>query len=165
MVVLKSCVLRDQSSRGGGGGWAGFTGNYAARGEVCLLWGFSRYEWSELHFFIAIGLMVILAFYLCLHSSWLGGPLKRAQTGASGFRFALGIIGLCALIVTASSPLWTQAAEKMPGLQQTKAVAASSLEVRDLKVMSFNQIRAEKKCILIMFNCVGYIPLNAVNQP
>jgi hypothetical protein len=42
----------------------------ARRGAGITLWGWTRHQWGEVHFWIAVGLMLVLAIHLILHWRW-----------------------------------------------------------------------------------------------
>jgi hypothetical protein len=61
----------------GSGGREGFGGG---RGEsqrsIDLLWGYTRHEWGDVHYWMAIVLMAVLALHLVLHWNWIVGIVR-----------------------------------------------------------------------------------------
>jgi len=71
---------------------------------ILLLWGWSRHEWGNLHYWIAVSLMAVLSFHLVLHWRWIVAMVKGKPTPGSGIRLALGILGLASLLALALAP-------------------------------------------------------------
>jgi hypothetical protein len=90
----------------GSGGRQGFgTGLGAAERPVQLLWGLTRHEWGDIHYWTAIVLMSVLALHLLLHWKWIVGVIRGKPTTASPYRLALGAVGLVSAVVLAAIPL------------------------------------------------------------
>lgn len=77
------------------------------RGAVDVLWGFDRHEWGEIHFWIALALLGILAVHLVLHWRWVVSVV-RGKTGGSGLRVGLAVVALVLLLALALSPLFSE---------------------------------------------------------
>ncbi len=89
----------------GSGGLHGVgTGFGAGERPVTILWGLTRHQWGEIHFWIAIGLMGVLAVHLFVHWRWIVCVVRGRPREGSGLRVALGIVGLFALLTVAASP-------------------------------------------------------------
>jgi len=73
-------------------------------GRFVSVWGLDRHAWGTVHFWIAVGFLAVLAFHLILHWRWILGALRGRARGASGARFALGVVGLCAVLALAAAP-------------------------------------------------------------
>lgn len=52
--------------------------------RVLTLWGFSRHQWGSVHFWISLGLLVVIAIHLVLHWKWVvtvvGKRLRLVKT-------------------------------------------------------------------------------------
>jgi hypothetical protein len=81
------------------------TGAGAAQKPVTLLWGLTRHEWGDIHFWIAVGLMAALAVHLIRHWRWIVCVLQGRPREGSGARAAFGVVGLVGLIAVAIAPL------------------------------------------------------------
>jgi Domain of unknown function (DUF4405) len=79
------------------------TGRGSMDRSIELLWGFTRHQWGAVHYWIALGLCALLSVHLLLHRKWIVGVMRGKSTGASGWRFALGLLALG--IVTAATAL------------------------------------------------------------
>ena len=73
-----------------GHGW----GRGASQRTISLVWGLTRHEWGEFHYWIAVAMLAILAAHIVLHWKWIVCTLRGTHTDASGYRLALGVAGL-----------------------------------------------------------------------
>jgi hypothetical protein len=71
---------------------------------ILLLWGLTRHEWGNIHFYVAIGLMSALSLHLILHWQWIACMIKGKPREGSGIRAAIGILGLLSLLALAVAP-------------------------------------------------------------
>lgn len=74
-------------------------------GRYATLWGLNRHGWGDLHFWVAVALLGVLALHLTLHWRWVLCILKGQRAEASGYRVALGAVGLAGLLGLAALPL------------------------------------------------------------
>ncbi|MGE0487609.1 MAG: DUF4405 domain-containing protein [Vulcanimicrobiota bacterium] len=89
--------------------------------SIWLLWGLDRHQWGNLHYWVAIGLAVVLVVHLVLHRKWIVAVVRGRRRESDGLRPLLGVVGLLVLMVMALAPLvWpTQAVQRsgqQPGL-------------------------------------------------
>lgn len=68
------------------------------------LWGWTRHQWGEVHFWIAMALMVILAIHLILHWRWLATMIRGKAKESAGLRFGLIILAIFLMLALAVSP-------------------------------------------------------------
>jgi len=80
-------------------------------GHFSSLWGMDRHEWGQIHFWVAIALMVALAFHLFLHWRWVVCVIKGRPSEASGSRLALAIVAVIALVGLSIAPFFAQIEE------------------------------------------------------
>lgn len=76
-------------------------------GRRAAIWGMDRHGWGDLHFWIAVGFLLILAFHLVLHWRWIVSVLRGRPREGSGLRVGLGLTGLAAVVALALAPLLT----------------------------------------------------------
>jgi hypothetical protein len=84
--------------------WGG--GRHAAAREVLTVWGWSRHEWGEIHFWIACAFLALMAAHVLLHWKWIvctvsGNKVDRRRRR---LRLALGLLALAGTIAAASAP-------------------------------------------------------------
>ncbi|MBL9162324.1 MAG: DUF4405 domain-containing protein [Planctomycetaceae bacterium] len=112
LVVLAATglMLRWQMPPGSGGLHGIGSGAGAGSRPVTVVWGLSRHEWGSIHYWIALGLMAVLAVHLLLHWKWIVCVLRgKPHSDVSGGRFALGVAGLALVTLLAAAPLITPA--------------------------------------------------------
>lgn len=69
------------------------------------IWGMDRHDWGNIHFWISVCFLCVLAVHLILHWRWLVNILTGRKREGSRYRFGLGIIGLLGIVAFAVSPL------------------------------------------------------------
>ena len=105
LLVATGFLMRYALPAGSGGLHGLGTGPRAAARPIALILGLTRHEWGEVHFWIAVGVMGILALHLLMHWRWIVYVLRGEPTNAAGWRIALGIIGLLGLLAIVVVPL------------------------------------------------------------
>jgi hypothetical protein len=71
---------------------------------ILLLWGLTRHEWGNIHYWTAIALMSALSLHLLLHMQWIACMVRGKPREGSGIRLALGMLGLASLLALALAP-------------------------------------------------------------
>jgi hypothetical protein len=104
-LLSTGLLLRYHLPPGGGRLDAVGTGQGAAERPVTILWGWTRHEWGQIHYWIAGLLITVLAVHLALHWKWIVCVVGGARSDASGLRFGLGLASLAALVLVAAAPL------------------------------------------------------------
>ncbi len=74
-------------------------------GRRAVLWGMNRHEWGDLHFWIAIAFFCVLGLHLFLHWRWIVHMVRGKPQEGSGLRFALGLVGILAVLAIAITPV------------------------------------------------------------
>ncbi len=69
------------------------------------IWGLDRHEWGDIHFWISIVFLGLLAMHLVLHWRWIINIITGRPREGSGLRVGLGIVGLVGLLALATAPL------------------------------------------------------------
>ena len=90
---------------------------------VDVLWGLTRHEWADLHFWISLTFMAVLASHLLLHWRWIVSALRGRRGEGSGWRVALGLVGLLALLTAAAAPFLTPT-DSVPRAEVSEGVGA-----------------------------------------
>jgi len=83
------------------------------------LWGMSRHEWGDGHFYLAMALMAVLAFHLVLHWRWV--VAVGAGEGRQAPRLWLGALAMITLFAVALSPFFGSVEKKPPAHRQGRA--------------------------------------------
>jgi hypothetical protein len=69
------------------------------------VWGLTRHEWGDYHFYIAIALFATLALHIVLHWNWIVNLTRGHAKASSGWRLLLGVLALIVVILMASAPV------------------------------------------------------------
>ena len=69
------------------------------------IWGLDRHEWGDIHFWISIVFLGLLAMHLVLHWRWIINIITGRPREGSGLRAGLGIVGIAGLLALATAPL------------------------------------------------------------
>jgi len=76
--------------------------------SIDLLWGFSRHEWGDIHFWISVIFLAVLAFHLILHWGWIVCMIRKQKNEYSCARFMLGVVGLITIVMIAVVPFLSE---------------------------------------------------------
>lgn len=95
--------------------------------SILLLWGLTRHEWGNIHFYLAIALMGTLSLHLVLHWQWIVCMVQGRPKEGSGIRALLGILGLASVLVLAAAPFLSSPEQMSRGqlLEERQHDAAS----------------------------------------
>jgi hypothetical protein len=107
LLVSTGIILEYQLPPGSGGLEGHGAGRGAAHRTVLLLWGWTRHDWGQAHYWIAVATLSILAGHIILHWKWITCTLRGTKGNASGYRLALGITGLIFVTLLSLAPIFT----------------------------------------------------------
>jgi len=106
LLLLSTGLLLAHQLPPGSGGREGFgTGHGASERTIQLLWGWTRHEWGQIHYWIAYAMMAVLALHLVLHWKWIVSVVRGKPSTASGYRLGLGCVGLVFTLLLTAAPL------------------------------------------------------------
>lgn len=76
-------------------------------GQWRSVWGLSRHEWGDVHFWMAVGLGAVILVHVALHWSWVCGVVRRRIPGlpssaATPSRLRRNAVGVGILALTAA---------------------------------------------------------------
>ncbi len=74
-------------------------------GHASTILGLDRHEWGDLHFWVSVVFLSVLALHLILHWRWILNAVTGRSHEKLGFRAGLGIVGLLAVVALAISLL------------------------------------------------------------
>lgn len=76
-------------------------------GRISTIWGWNRHDWGDIHFWIAVIFLSILALHLILHWDWVICRIRgrKCEDSQARFRVLLAVIAIIALLALALSPL------------------------------------------------------------
>ncbi len=73
-------------------------------GKNLSVWGITRHEWGDVHFYIAVFIVAILSIHLALHWRWVICAIQNKPREGSGVRVAWGVAGLFVLLLISAAP-------------------------------------------------------------
>jgi hypothetical protein len=70
------------------------------------VWGMNRHEWRDIHFWIAMAFITLIAIHFILHWDWIKNIVrgKAKDKTISGFRISAAIIALVFILLLALAP-------------------------------------------------------------
>lgn len=92
--------------------------------EYLTVWGLSRHEWGDVHYWVSLILMALLALHLVLHWSWISSMVRGRSREGSGRRVALGVLGLVGVIALVAAPLLSPVEQQQRQPGRTAPLAA-----------------------------------------
>ena len=106
MLLLATGLLLEYQLPAGSGGLQGRgSGRGTGEQQIALLWGWTRHDWGQIHYWIAVVCMAVLALHLVLHWKWILAVVKGAHDDASGYRCAVGLASLIGVVLLCAMPL------------------------------------------------------------
>jgi len=105
LLASTGFVLQHQLPPGSGEAFGRGMGRGAMQRSIELLWGWTRHEWGEIHYWIAWVLLVVLSVHLFLHWKWIVCTVRGTKSNASGWRFGLGLFAFVLITILVSLPL------------------------------------------------------------
>jgi hypothetical protein len=104
-LLTTGLLLEYQLPPGSGGLHDRGAGQGASDRSVQLVWGWTRHEWGQIHYWLALTITAVLAFHLLLHWKWIVCMVRGKPTAASGYRLTLGVVGLVFTVLLSAVPL------------------------------------------------------------
>lgn len=71
----------------------------AGSGRFSVVLGLNRHQWGDLHFGVAIAMLLVLAIHLIIHWNWIICVIKGRVKERIKIRLTLAIIALVALLI------------------------------------------------------------------
>lgn len=76
-------------------------------GRWSEVWGMTRHQWGDVHFWISLVFFAVLALHLLQHWRFVLGLFRGHLKECMRLRVALGLVGLVAVVLLALAPLIT----------------------------------------------------------
>ena len=105
LLFTTGLILAHKLPPGSGGEHGAGVGRGAAERAVTMLWGWTRHQWGDFHYWIAYGLLAVLALHIVLHWKWIVCVLQGKPTQASPYRLLVGTLALMAVVCMTVMPL------------------------------------------------------------
>jgi hypothetical protein len=74
-------------------------------GRWAEVWGMTRHQWGEVHFWVALFFFAVLALHLLQHWRFVLGLFRGHLKECLRWRVSLGLVGLVAVILLGLAPL------------------------------------------------------------
>jgi len=148
-MISTGFILRYVLPPGSGRTLGSGSGVRAMEKSIDLLWGFSRHEWGNIHFWISMIFLAVLAFHLILHWRWIVCMMKGEKNEYSGARFMLGIVGLLTIVMTAVGPFLSEKTKvkRSQLIENSKEVASSSTVSEENELVKGSMTIAEASAL------------------
>ncbi|MCO6042299.1 DUF4405 domain-containing protein [Aeoliella sp. ICT_H6.2] len=75
-------------------------------GHFKTLWGLDRHAWGDVHFWMAIGLVVVIGVHLVLHWPWIVAMVKGKVRSLTRRRVWVACVGLVVLVAATAAPFF-----------------------------------------------------------
>ena len=72
---------------------------------VSLVWGLTRHEWGDIHFWLSVIFLIVVALHLLIHWKWIRVSFKGRDARGSRLQIAIGLSALAGLLALAVAPL------------------------------------------------------------
>ncbi len=66
---------------------------------ITVVWGLTRHQWGDIHFWVAIALMACMAVHLWIHWKWILVSFKGDTPQGTRVRVLIGLAGLIGLLL------------------------------------------------------------------
>jgi hypothetical protein len=135
LLMSSGLLLRYQLPPGSGELEGHSPGRGSADRVLTQLWGQTRHEWGDVHFWISAALIGVLALHLFLHWNWIVGIMRGKPSEASGWRFGIGAASFVAIIFLSLTPMFTptQQATRQQLLADENGTGAPDLPLDELR--------------------------------
>ena len=81
------------------------------------VWGLSRHEWGDLHFYLSVFFLLLMSAHLATHVKFIKNAIMGKVSAEKYYRIVIGIFGVIALIVLAFAPVVSSVTEVKKGQQ------------------------------------------------
>ncbi len=75
------------------------------------IWGLTRHQWGDVHFYICIGFLALMSLHLFLHLAFIKQALAGKASREHKYRLSFGVLGLLALILLLLAPVFSPVSE------------------------------------------------------
>lgn len=71
------------------------------------VWGLTRHEWGDIHFYISILFLLLLSIHLLLHLAFIKKAIKGKTSSEQNYRLVIGVISIIILVLLSLAPLFS----------------------------------------------------------
>ena len=121
LVIATGFLLRYELPHGSGSLGHG-EGRGGGNRPVSLIWGMTRQEWGSWHYWLALGLLAVMAAHLFIHWRWIVVSFKGREPRDTRLQALLGMAAAVGLLLLALAPFFS------PHQQKTRSELRSERE-------------------------------------
>ena len=81
------------------------------------VWGLSRHEWGDIHFYLSVIFLLLMSAHLLVHAKFIKSVIIGKAPTEKYYRIVAGIIGVIALIALTFSPVISPVTDAQRGQQ------------------------------------------------
>jgi len=81
------------------------------------VWGLSRHEWGDIHFYLSVVFLLFMSAHLLVHAKFIKSVIIGKAPTEKYYRIVAGIIGVIALIALVFSPVISPVTDVQRGQQ------------------------------------------------
>lgn len=102
-------------------------------GHRLTIWGLTRHEWGDLHFWMSVFFFAALAIHVWLHWGWVVCVVRGRPREGSGIRLGLGVLGVLTILALALAPFLSPVAGVPGGASREEPRAERTAATGELR--------------------------------
>ncbi len=69
------------------------------------IWGLTRHQWGDIHFYVSVGFLFLMSLHLFLHIKFIKQAIRGRAAREHNYRLVIGILSLLILVLLLFAPL------------------------------------------------------------
>ena len=82
------------------------------------VWGFTRHDWGNFHYYISLTFLLLMAAHLLTHIKYIKSVITGKASSEKNYRIAIGVVSIITLIALAFSPVTSTVTDIQKGQQR-----------------------------------------------
>ncbi|TKB45960.1 DUF4405 domain-containing protein [Thalassotalea mangrovi] len=78
-----------------------------AKSGAATVWGLTRHEWGDIHFYVSVIFLILLSLHLWLHIRFIKSVIVGKASREHNYRIAVGLVALLVLLLFTIAPLFS----------------------------------------------------------
>lgn len=75
------------------------------RSSGASIWGLTRHEWADVHFYISVTFLIIISFHLFLHIKYIKKAVLGSASREHNYRLLIGAVSIIVLLLLLIAPV------------------------------------------------------------